>query len=227
METQGTTSSAYRILMGLISLTAPPPPEPTVTIADFFFARPQNLNSCEPGVQVISTNATSLLANLYQSSGSEDRDFTQIASISETPTGDQTVFYFNTTIADRWYYWVVTVSNDQGSAQATSIHLQNKAFEGTISLSPTSLVGYGTTSAYPNTIATLTNWVGSLYWSCYQFVDGVNDIEIDFGEIESPSSEQAIGSTAYTQIGAQFYFAAGNPAVNDTSTLSSPNNGEV
>lgn len=96
-----------------------------------------------------------------------------------------------------------------------------------IVLSPTALVAYGTTSAFPNTIATLTNWDIPLLWACYEFVDGENDIEIDAGEILTPLPEQEIISTAFTKIGARFYFAAGNTGVFDTSTLSPANNGEV
>lgn len=99
----------------------------------------------------------------------------------------------------------------------------------TIALSDTLLNASGTTNAFPYTTATLTDWVGDLYWFCFKYTGAgfPNDDLIDDGVIINPDLP-VVGSTAFTLVGSQFYFFCTNISgtVYGLSKLSPPNEGE-
>jgi len=238
MELQDTTSSKYRILMGLISLTAPPPPpppSPTVTITGFSFIGTVGSTSSQPTVIASNTNATSLSVAIYESDGPEDRGYSLLTTLTTTPTGNNTVTYSGATIGDRWYYFTVTVTNVTGSASASTYHAQNLVppTPASIVLSATQLVAYGTTQAFPYTYATLTNWTTDIYWACYESIGAgfPNDRLIESGTYINPDIPvNGLISTAFTPIGSRFYFFAcdtGKGDAFDVSSLSPPNYAET
>jgi len=234
METQDTTSSVYRILMKLF-----PPPLPTVTITSFAFVGTLGGTSATPTVQCSNTNATSMTVTLYQSASTVDDNFSVLYTQTPTPAGTNTI-NFTTTIANRWYYYTVIVTNATGSASASTTHLQNTSGGGptlTFTLSPTQLEFPGTTNANPYTSATISPDQGNdallKYW-VYQYIGNgyPDDTLIDSGTITGPlDNPQIVGSpSAYTPVGShQFYIYAeisGGPdgTADDVSTLSDLNN---
>lgn len=231
MELQDTTSSKYRILMGLIGTT----PLPTVTITSFSFGF-IGTTTALPSVAAANTNATSLSAVLYQSNGVNDSGYVSISTITQTPTGSNTITYNSNTIANYWYYWTVTVTNASGSASASTTHLQNVSSQGAFSivLAPTQLFYPGSTMAVPYTQATITGSANQIYWSLYESNGSgfPNDDFLVSGTIYAPLDvPQGISSETFTEIGKQFYYfaeASGEDGkTSDESTLSPPNNPET
>jgi hypothetical protein len=239
MLQQDQNTSVYRILLNLFTPPPPPPPPlPTVTITSFEFVGTLGGTTATPTVQFTSTDATSASVTLFRSASTFDAMFSVLNTQTPTPSGTNTVNY-TTTIADRWYYYTVIVTNATGSASASTIHKQNYAGPPpptlTFTLSSTYLQAPGTVTAKPSTQATVDPDQGvdaQINWTLYQY-NGFgfpNDIYLDSGTIYGPLDDpQLITSTTYTPLGVQYYYYAeitGGPdgTEDDESTLSELNN---
>jgi hypothetical protein len=216
--------------MGLIELTTPPPPLPTVTIINVGFQDPGTTGSAF--VEFEETDATTYSVALYQSSN----DTTYVAiftSSNQTPdeSGSNAIF-FGGTVVDYWYYWSVSVTNETGTASGTSEHLKNEAGAGglTLSLSQTQFYFPGTYEAVPYTSATITGSADQIQWSLYLDAGEEEPILRDsgtiYGPLDTPQIIQPI-ETIYTPGGAQYFYvaeAAGEDGKDsEVSDLSIPN----
>lgn len=214
VEIQDTTSSTYRILLGLINLGSPaPPPLPTASVTSFGFAGVIGTVSAQPQAVIANANATSLTYIWYESSGSTDSGYSSIRTGSETPSGSNTITDPLATIVNRWYYMSATVTNETGSVTVNTAHLQNLYTPtATLSLSPCGLVDPGTDYAMPDTTIDSTG-ATTLEYALYEWVDGTNrDILIDGPYYETypinPSLYIQASGTVYTEIGKRFLYKA-------------------
>jgi hypothetical protein len=107
-----TTSSVYRLLMGLIVLTSPPPPPPpppptpTLTLSEVSFQFPVITYDARPEVTATSTLVTSLLWILYRYIDGLNDEIVDGGSVSE-PTGTDKITSFQPTQFNQRYYFIV------------------------------------------------------------------------------------------------------------------------
>ena len=103
-----TTSSVYRLLMGLIQLTSPPPPPtpPTLSLGGVSFRFPAVTYAAQPEVTATSTNATSLTWILFRYIDGLNDEITDGGSVSEV-TGSDLISSFQPTMFNARYYYEV------------------------------------------------------------------------------------------------------------------------